>query len=162
MSLGLLLALALQAHPINLDYSLDIEGPLELSARIQMNPADRDLPSIYLVKVVFTAKRGQKVVARIRRDLGQTFALNVVECGWFLGNKHEQLFVTTEMGAVESWMFDFDGKTVRTPYHMAGGRVLPYPSFDETGRCQIAEVWPARQYEDEFGKYRGPRRMGTR
>ena len=129
--------------PLTLHYHLGFTGSVALEAIVSMSSIAGT--SEYDVFVAFEALKNEKVVKRVTRHLGSTFALNNVQTAEFTRDDRDQLFITLEMGAVRSWMFDFDGKRLTTPYAMEGGRIHVYPSFDKDGNCQIAELWPRLQ-----------------
>jgi len=102
-------------------------------------------------KLVFWAVKGNKTVRRTSRDLGYTFYHpSALDVGLYLRNGRKQLFISLTMGAVRSWVFDFNGRRLRVPYENTIGRVSTSIAPDDHGGWQIVELWPKYQYEDEF------------
>ena len=103
------------------------------------------------IHAVFTAIRRNKVVQRTERDLGQAFGgPTALVIGGFLGEDREQVFISLTMGAVRSWVFDYDGKKLKTVYERTKGRVATSVSPSANGGWQIDEHWPKQQFEDVF------------
>src|SRR5476651_197721 len=100
----------------------------------------------YSLKLRFTRTRGIRIFSSTVFDAGQCFGAASAYCiGYYTDDLRRQVFVSTEMGEVISYLLDFDGRKVHVLYGVGNeapsGRVRAFPTWDDKGQFAIREQY---------------------
>lgn len=123
--------------------------PQKLSASIIYTKVAHSLER--RVSVKFSLIKGGRVVSNTSMNIGNSIGgARLIMVGDYLNNGRSQIFISTEMGMIASYLLDFDGKSIRKLYEKSTGRVLTFPGLDYDGHFVIQEFWPKQQFFEHF------------
>ncbi len=95
---------------------------------------------VYDLSLQFYERRHGTLARRRSFEAGQGFGVaNALCIGYYTSEERMQVFVSTEMGAVRSYLLDYDGHQVHVLYRRTVGRVRAFPTWDDKGRFGIRE-----------------------
>jgi hypothetical protein len=79
-------------------------------------------------------------------NAGQAIGIpDVLSVGYYARSDRREVFISMEVGAVSSFLLDFDGKRIHVLYSSEtepeSGRIRSFPTWDDTGRFAIREMY---------------------